>query len=39
MEEHLQKEEKAFREVLNGGGKKRKAVEGRNTGRGSPDRE
>jgi hypothetical protein len=28
MEEHLEKEEEAFREVLSGGGKKRKAAEG-----------
>jgi DNA-binding FadR family transcriptional regulator len=36
MEEHLEKEEEAFREVLSGGGKKRKSSEGRNIGRGEP---
>jgi GntR family transcriptional regulator, transcriptional repressor for pyruvate dehydrogenase complex len=36
MEEHLAKEEEAFREVLNGGGKRGKPPEGRNMGRGKP---
>jgi len=34
MGEHLEKEEEAFREVLTGGGKRRKSAEGRKIGRG-----
>jgi hypothetical protein len=34
MEEHLEKEEEAFREVLSGRGKKRKSPEGPKIGRG-----